>query len=74
MRLRAFNMDTDFEDMKNWINDERSHALWCANIIRYPLNKDHLDEGLKEADKRIQVITQANLGAGPARNAGQHVR
>ena len=25
---------------------------------------------LKEADKRIQVITQANLGAGPARNAG----
>ena len=53
MRLRAFNMDTDFEDMKNWINDERSHAMWCANIIRYPLNKDHLDEGLKEAEKRF---------------------
>ena len=44
MRLRAFNMDTDIEDMKNWINDERSHAMWCANIIRYPLNKDHLAE------------------------------
>lgn len=53
MRLRAFNMDTDIEDMKNWINDERSHAMWCANIIRYPLNKDHLAEGLKEAEKRF---------------------
>ncbi|MBP5415194.1 MAG: GNAT family N-acetyltransferase [Lachnospiraceae bacterium] len=53
MRLRAFNMDKDLEDMKNWITDERSHALWCANIIRYPLDRDHLAEGLKEAEKRF---------------------
>ena len=53
MRLRAFNIETDLEDMKNWISDERSHAMWCANIIRYPLNREHLLEGLKEAERRF---------------------
>lgn len=53
MKLRPFNMDTDLEDMKNWINDERSHAMWCANIIRYPINRENLLEGLKEAEKRF---------------------
>ena len=53
MRLRAFNTETDLEDMKNWISDERSHAMWCANIIRYPLNREHLLEGLKEAERRF---------------------
>ena len=37
MRLRPYVNETDFETLKNWITDERSHALWCANRFSYPL-------------------------------------
>lgn len=40
MRLRAFIQDTDFEVIRNWITDERMHALWCGNRFSYPLEKD----------------------------------
>lgn len=42
MRLRPFIADKDFDYLPKWVDDERVHALWCANIIEYPLNKDNL--------------------------------
>ena len=39
MRLRPFE-EKDFEVIKEWIPDERGHAMWCANRFQYPLDKN----------------------------------
>ena len=50
MRLRPFILPCDFDEIKNWISDERTHALWCANLINYPLEEENFDNMmLKEA-------------------------
>lgn len=43
MRLRPFMLCCDFDEIKNWISDERTHAMWCANIIKYPIEKEDFD-------------------------------
>ena len=53
MKLRKFEIDHDFESMKNWITDERKHAMWCANLIKYPLSKEHLAETMAVAADRF---------------------
>jgi len=50
MRIRPYH-DKDFDTIINWIKDERSHALWCANLIPYPLEKTGFDNLLKEAEE-----------------------
>ena len=41
MRLRPFIPSTDFDIIKNWITDERTHAMWCANRFSYPLERSN---------------------------------
>lgn len=53
MKLRKFEIDSDFEAMKDWVTDERTHAMWCANLIKYPLSKEHLADTLAEAANRF---------------------
>lgn len=43
MRLRPYR-EADFEYVEKWIGDERTHAMWCANLMPYPLTKDSLHE------------------------------
>ena len=52
MKLRRFVLDEDVDRMKNWISDERTHAMWCANLIEYPINKNNMVRGLKAASDR----------------------
>ncbi len=40
MLIRSFEIDKDYEYISNWIEDERTHAMWCANLIPYPMDKD----------------------------------
>lgn len=40
MRLRAFQ-NNDFDEIKTWISDERTHAMWCANLITYPMEEEN---------------------------------
>ncbi|MBE5876214.1 MAG: GNAT family N-acetyltransferase [Lachnospiraceae bacterium] len=47
MRIRPY-LDKDFDTISTWITDERSHALWCANRIPYPLKKDSFNKFLIE--------------------------
>ena len=47
MTLRSFIIDKDYEHLQKWITDERTHALWCANRISYPLNKEELTATLE---------------------------
>lgn len=52
MKLRTFDPDTDFDSIRSWITDERSHALWCANRFRFPLDKSDFLSVLSEMEQR----------------------
>lgn len=43
MRLRPYIPETDFEIIREWIDDPRTHALWCANRFAYPLDRDNFE-------------------------------
>ena len=53
MKLREFEIDNDFESMKNWVTDERMHGMWCANLIKYPLSKERMATTMTEAADRF---------------------
>ena len=53
MRLRPFRPCCDFDEIKNWISDERTHAMWCANLIKYPIEIDNFDNAMLEAATRF---------------------
>ena len=53
MRLRPFIASKDFEIIKNWISDERTHAMWCANLIAYPIKKENFESVMMEAATRF---------------------
>lgn len=48
MRIRPYISTKDFDVIKGWISDERTHAMWCANLIKYPLEKDNFESVLLE--------------------------
>ena len=48
MHLRNYNEQTDFIHIVHWISDERTHALWCANLLSYPLSEEGLHKYLAE--------------------------
>jgi len=52
MRIRPYRKK-DFEVISKWITEERAHALWCANLIPFPLEKKGFDELLAEAEERF---------------------
>ena len=52
MTLRPYQK-TDFEVISKWITQERAHALWCANLIPYPLEKESFYKLLAEAEERF---------------------
>ena len=47
MKIRLFNLDDDFDVIKTWISDERTHMLWCANRIQFPMTKSAFKEFLE---------------------------
>lgn len=53
MRLRPFIACRDFDIIKDWISDERTHAMWCANLIAYPIEKENFEGVMLEAATRF---------------------
>lgn len=53
MRLRPFIPCCDFDEIKNWISDERAHAMWCANLIKYPIERENFDYVMLDAAARF---------------------
>lgn len=49
MRIRPYIESKDYEYLEKWINSERVHALWCANLIPYPLTKESLHDFLEKS-------------------------
>ena len=48
IRLRPYIPETDFDTVRNWISDPRTHALWCANRFDYPLSGENFNRVLQE--------------------------
>ncbi len=40
MKIRPFIPDKDFAIIKDWLPEERAHAMWSANLMKYPLGID----------------------------------
>ena len=53
MKLRLFESDKDFDTIKTWITDERTHAFWSANRFSYPLDYENFEATLKEGNRNF---------------------
>jgi len=53
MRLRPYIASKDFNEIKNWVVEERLHAMWCANLIQFPIEKDNFEKIMQEAAERF---------------------
>lgn len=51
MRLRPYFEKFDYDYIEKWVNDERTHRLWCGEAVPYPLSRESL-AGLLEKDAR----------------------
>lgn len=51
MRIRPYIEDKDYSYLEKWIDNERAHAMWCANHIPYPMTKEKLYQTLKESER-----------------------
>ncbi|WP_294480928.1 GNAT family protein [uncultured Ruminococcus sp.] len=51
MRIRPYEPDRDFTKISHWINDERTHALWCAGRFPYPLSADSFHGVLSDMER-----------------------
>lgn len=49
MRIRPYIECRDYEYLEKWDTDERTHALWCADLIPYPLTREGLRSVLEKA-------------------------
>ncbi|MCR5621595.1 MAG: GNAT family N-acetyltransferase [Treponema sp.] len=62
LRLRPYIHDRDFDSIKDWIRDERTHALWCAGRTSFPLQKESFGMLLREISEKFgdrPVIAEA---------------
>ena len=69
MKLRALDPVSDFDRIRSWTADERSHAMWCANRFRYPLDKNDFLSVLSGMEKRtgdlpLVAVTDENKPVG----------
>lgn len=53
MRIRPYIESKDFDEITKWITEERAHALWCANLIHFPIEKDNFVKVMQEAAERF---------------------
>ncbi|MCM1182164.1 MAG: GNAT family N-acetyltransferase [Roseburia sp.] len=49
MRIRPYIEGRDYEYVEKWIGDEKVHALWCANLIPYPVTREKLHVFLEKS-------------------------
>ena len=53
MRLRPYIECKDYDEIKDWITEERTHAMWCANLIQFPIEKGDFEKIMEEAAERF---------------------
>lgn len=50
MRIRPYIPGKDYEYVSKWIDDERTHASWCANRLPYPITQPSFHDFLKKIE------------------------
>lgn len=64
MRIRPYIESRDYEYIEKWIDYEKTHALWCANLIPYPVTKENfhafLEKNAVEWTDSAYVATETN--------------
>lgn len=64
MRIRPYTENKDYAFLEKWIDGEKTHALWCANRIPYPICKESfrlfLDKNALEWKESAYVATESN--------------
>lgn len=53
MEIREYDQEKDFAAVASWSTDERTHALWCAGLTAFPLEKESFMEMLLSFSKRF---------------------
>jgi len=53
MRIRPYIESKDFDEIIKWITEERAHALWCANLIQFPIGKENFEKVMQETAERF---------------------
>lgn len=53
MRIRPYIECRDFDEIKNWITEEKAHAMWCANLISFPMEKDNFAKVMMDIAERF---------------------
>ncbi len=51
MRLRPYFGKLDYKYVEQWVNDERTHALWCAGLLPRPLTEEAMEAFLEKDGK-----------------------
>lgn len=49
--IRRYLHEQDFEALRQWSTDARTHAMWCADLLPYPPDA----EGFADALRQIQA-------------------
>ena len=49
MRIRPYIEDKDYEYIEKWIDNEKTHALWCANLMPFPMTRRNLHDLLEKS-------------------------
>ena len=69
MKLRRFDPDADFEQIRAWAPEKKAHAMWCANRFPYPLERNGFLAVLSTLAQRTGDIP-FSLAAGGGQTAG----
>ena len=48
MRIRPYISSKDYEYVSKWIDNERTHAFWCANRLPYPITQQFFHDFLEK--------------------------
>ena len=48
MRIRPYIPGKDYEYVSKWVDDERTHAFWCANRLPYPITQQSFHDFLEK--------------------------
>ena len=43
MKIRRYDKNTDFDKINSWVDNEYTHALWCACRTAFPLEREGFD-------------------------------
>lgn len=68
MRIRPYIPNKDYEYLSEWIDDERTHAFWCANLLPYPTTRKSFHDFLE-----INAIKWTDSAYAATENSGETV-